>query len=1328
LEARRKLVQANRRLLEAKRRGWDQYPFVQTVKYAVQAVANAQKDDAAVKALDDSFSLRNPSQSTPSSSSSSSSLKSLPKQSGGPVYQSLKRENGNLVASVTPGTVLAKSFAKKQKRFQMDSPSAPNRKLARAPIVDLCSSGEDSDVEDEDKADKAPKNPLSRKDSPLKNENNESSNKMPTKKVPTMVGADASTTGSENLKRKASPEVNLCTSSDDDDDDADDDDDDDESLRSNDQDPRKLRKQDSLAIGDKDPKVLPEIGDAKRSSIGNVLRKLRVPTNSKPVTSWKDFSQDLAKRKAELLDMKNMISAAKRIAVATAGMETTGRSSSFDLPSVSSRSFSTERKRELLTTLRPDSLTTEIIKGENWKVANYLSISKAFAERFGNLDTEELERLALGEKLVPKGMVSIAFVHKEKTLGANIGEEHNHPTIYYNESQPTGNEGRNQSEVSDESEGSFDRVKDPPKPGAFVKKDEKNDNEAMNAKTTAPDDYEGGTVKTEDPKEADFFVEAEENKSKTNGDDEDGAQIKNDSEEANISSVGNDETEGIRADEIKAKANDDIEGSADGTEKTKDVDESLRKDEKESNGVEETNFKAHDDHEGSVETTESPNEVNETSKKDEQGNGVREADLEKQDDTQGDLEKTESPKQVDETTENTIVEYQEDEKSHRTPDGGSSTIIQDGDHEQREDRGMAIITLKQLVILILPLICISGIFRRLGLFDISNSILEGCFRTLLQLHILGSLLSPIFKYGVKHPVLVICYALFMVVLASYEASSRTRYTHDNHFTIIVQSMVLVVSWVAIWAFGAILKPRPRWNPRYVLPIVGMLLGNSINGISITLDSILTSLVERQSEIDLYLSFGADKYEAVSGIIAHAIQKGTTPSLNMMCVVGIVSIPGMMTGQILGGSSPMAAARYQAMIIFLIALTTMSTIMCSSYLTVMSAFSSHQLLMPERFVKNHKRRLAQLILWVWGYVFGSGSDVVPVGSATDGKAGSLLTEDELDATLRPTVTGFEIRPLKKGLVAPDEEGRNGLIQVSGLNRYFEVGGDVESDRRVLFQDLSFGINEGDLLFVSGPSGTGKSQLLRMVAGLSPLQDGTMRLQGMNWEDYDGNGAVQWRRQIRYVTQTKVQISGTPFQFIKKILSFRSWKAVDDRNHAVIEHDFMKHVSHHIRQWGMGRESLNKEWSVLSGGESQRMLMAIALASRPKILLFDESTSALDHESKLAVETSIKDFVEDHEGGVLWVSHDEQQAGRMMDYDGNRNGSNNKVEDQLLKIQEKKVLEDKLRKLEDDIAKNKNEADELKKAEGEKVISENDTGQKQKAEQETDFVVKKMKSEL
>jgi len=255
---------------------------------------------------------------------------------------------------------------------------------------------------------------------------------------------------------------------------------------------------------------------------------------------------------------------------------------------------------------------------------------------------------------------------------------------------------------------------------------------------------------------------------------------------------------------------------------------------------------------------------------------------------------------------------------------------------------------------------------------------------------------------------------------------------------------------------------------------------------------------------------------------------------------------------------------------------------------------------------------------------------------------LLSQEGLDNAVLSPATSFEIRSLKRGSVVSDGEGINSLIQASGLNRYFEVGDESEDRNRVLFNDLSFLVNEGDLLLVSGPSGTGKSQLLRMMAGLSPLQDGDIWLQGRSWKDgYSGDNSIEWRREVRYVTQSKVQIPGTPLQFIKKMQTFRSWKADNDRP----EYDFMKHVSHHLRQWGMGLESLRKEWVVLSGGESQRVLMAIALASRPKILLFDESTSALDIESKIAVETSIKDFVEDHQGGVIWVSHDEQQVERM-----------------------------------------------------------------------------------
>jgi len=1220
-------------------------------------------------------------------------------------------------------------FAKKLKRFREDSPSASSRRVSQGiSIVDLCSSDEDDDG---GTIGKVPKDPEPRKGPPLKNENNGFADRVSTNKVATIFGTKVGKAKSENLKRKSFPEVNLCMSSSSG---SDGDDDDDESFKSSDQATQKFGREGSFVTSIKDAKEAPEKNNTNRSPTGKAYK---IPQ------SWKDFSRDLAKRKSEILDLKNIAGATKRTAAAVTGTGTERKmgASSFGFPSVSSHSFSTDRKRKLLTLLVPKSLSPETIEAENWKVADYFSVSTAFAERFGGIDTKDLKRLARGESLVPEGMVSTKPASKEKALRPNQTmmpcetfsgkkyieslqekdgmEEASVPIVGVSvstdkTSNRAGDKALNlQAKLFPELLASHGMKDDILRKAGIVKEMDENDPSLSRPSQVGKQHFLQESEindKTEGQKEADVSIgkfekedsATEETKAKLHDGYECSPENIEVTKEAD-GSIGKDEAEG----DIAEEARDGHKCLVEKLEDPNEADVSVEKDEKEGDEIEETKSIAQENKEGIAGKRETPKKVVETFAKDHKdGNGIKPTNPEAQDANDFDSDKTEGWKETDETVESTVVSNENEEHSAQMPRGLVAKIMEnivdtvnsrcsqendqhtneietdimncgmtnhgeltvgpssevdlsvvsqdkDKDKEEREDRPMIVISAKQLVILALPLLCIAGIFGRIGLFDISNSILEGCFRTLLQLHILGSLLSPIFKYGAKYPGLVGFYALLMIILASYEASSRTKYTHESHFTIIVQSLLLNVSWVAMWAFGAILKPRPVWNPRYLLPIVGMLLGNSINGISITLNTITTSLVENQSEVDLYLSFGADQYEAVSGIVAHAIQKGTTPSLNMMCVVGIVSIPGMMTGQILGGSSPIVAARYQAMIIFLIALSTLSTIMCSSCLTIMSAFCSHQILRPDRFVKNHKRDLARLILWVWGYVFGSGSDPIPVGlnRMPDGNGGGLVTEEEIGFNLRSPVIGFDIRPLKTGLVASDGERRNNLIQASGLNRYFEVRSEIESDvdhRRVLFEDLSFSVNEGDLMLVSGPSGTGKSQLLRMLAGLSPLQDGEMQLQGRNWEDYNGKHVVNWRKQIRYVTQTKVQVPGTPFQFIKKILSFQSWKDVDDRNDVIIEHDFMKHVSHHIRQWGMDHESLNKEWSILSGGESQRVLMAIALASRPKILLFDESTSALDNKSKLAVETSIRDFVADHEGGVLWVSHDEQQVARLMDH--------------------------------------------------------------------------------
>ncbi len=1120
--------------------------------------------------------------------------------------------------------------AKKLKRFQKDSPSSPLRRMGGFPrsnssdvsVVDLCSSDEEENVAEQGKT---PCVSLSERlmtnDDSLPKKGNASDHDMPVTEENCVVPPP--TTIESNKKSSSEPQKSADCS-----------------------------------------------------------------LNGKRV-SWKECAQQLQEHRSKMNNDKALSPTSKE------------RENSYH--SFVMGTFSIERKCLLLDVLAPASLSVEAMKTESWmsEKFDHSVVSKAFSERFGNLTTKDLGQLAKGDFLVPEGMVSVKetlrahrlsreramtslFPKKPSEPIPSVGAEQLHKEV--ESLNTTGGEEATGEKVQAANSNSFawdgtfavlpkdraeenaprdDNIPSLPKEDIFLPE------EGSETQPTS----ESGALEDDENLKDDVFLDAVENHNENESDECLNHIERPQVEEEEVKD--RDEAEAPFEDyHLKENENGSIV-VCDG--KTISDDETTNPS---PNFIEVEELKKSSDNTHLNGPTEQVFIENSTSTQKysfEDKNAGIEAGKESEDFVESSIVEYSSNESNIENRELQLSSFQEvrtiigevmksivdhaTKHCEKKEEQGTEEIGDDNanndslklkgpsgsecddDAEEKAERNekggpLIVVSAKQLVLLALPLICLAVIVRRLGLFDVSNSIFEGCFRTFIQLHILGSLLSPIFKYGVERPGLVGCYALFMILLASYEASSRTKYTYDGQFTIIAESLVVNVAWVATWAFGVILKPRPVWNPRYLLPIVGMLLGNSINAISITMDTITTSLVEKQSEVDLYLSFGADQYEAVSSIVAHAIQKGATGFLNMMCVVGIVSIPGMMTGQILGGSSPMVAARYQAMIIFLIALTTLSTILVSSCLTVMSAFCSHQILRPDRFVKNRKRGLARLILWAWGYVFGSGKDMTSVSSNTISNV--LLAEEGLDKAIHSPATSFEIRSLKRGSVVSNENGINSLIQASGLNRYFSTDHESEDRNRVLFSDLSFLVNEGDLLLVSGPSGTGKSQLLRMMAGLSPLQDGDLWLQGRSWKDgYSGNSSVEWRRQVRYVTQSKVQVPGTPLQFIKKIQSFRSWTTDNDRP----EYDFMKHVSHHLRQWGMRLDSLKKEWAVLSGGESQRVLMAIALASRPKILLFDESTSALDHESKLAVETSIKDFVEDHEGGVMWVSHDEHQAERM-----------------------------------------------------------------------------------
>jgi len=185
-----------------------------------------------------------------------------------------------------------------------------------------------------------------------------------------------------------------------------------------------------------------------------------------------------------------------------------------------------------------------------------------------------------------------------------------------------------------------------------------------------------------------------------------------------------------------------------------------------------------------------------------------------------------------------------------------------------------------------------------------------------QLLLVGFLLDWVF--ALNNPVWILGVALFMTTIASITAVGRT----SKRFTeIYVSSFVSVLGtafFIMFFALKGILLIDPWYSPQYLFPLLGMVLGNTINGISLGLDRFMDSLSVRRKEVEMLLSLGATSWEAANELVRDALRTSLIPTINSMLVMGIVSLPGMMTGQILAGVSPGEAVRYQIIVVFIIA--------------------------------------------------------------------------------------------------------------------------------------------------------------------------------------------------------------------------------------------------------------------------------------------------------------------------------------------------------------------------------------------------------------------------
>ncbi len=191
-------------------------------------------------------------------------------------------------------------------------------------------------------------------------------------------------------------------------------------------------------------------------------------------------------------------------------------------------------------------------------------------------------------------------------------------------------------------------------------------------------------------------------------------------------------------------------------------------------------------------------------------------------------------------------------------------------------------------------------------------------RMVVQLLLVGLVLR--FVFALANPAVTLLVIVVMVLAAAREVASRPEARLARGGNLIVGGIAVgaATALTAILALTTAIRPDPWFDPRYAVPLAGIILGNALNAASLTLDAMLGGVGRERVAIEARLCLGETFAAAVKPLVRTAIRRGLLPTINTMSAAGIVTLPGIMTGQILAGMDPMDAVKYQILLMFLLA--------------------------------------------------------------------------------------------------------------------------------------------------------------------------------------------------------------------------------------------------------------------------------------------------------------------------------------------------------------------------------------------------------------------------
>jgi len=229
---------------------------------------------------------------------------------------------------------------------------------------------------------------------------------------------------------------------------------------------------------------------------------------------------------------------------------------------------------------------------------------------------------------------------------------------------------------------------------------------------------------------------------------------------------------------------------------------------------------------------------------------------------------------------------------------------------------------------------------RMGL-GISSDLLIAAARNVIQLLLVGLVLNYLFDS--LNFWLIFGVTLIMLAAAGWEVRARQarRLRGWRGYGYGAISMFVSAFTVTLFGLFVVIGPTPWWQPQYLIPLLGMLLGNTMTGVAVGLDRLHEDVYRHRQLIEQRLMLGETAREALSDIRRAAARAGMIPIINAMAAAGIVSLPGMMTGQILAGAAPVEAVKYQIVIFFLVTAGTGGGVLVGLQLSAKRLFDGRE---------------------------------------------------------------------------------------------------------------------------------------------------------------------------------------------------------------------------------------------------------------------------------------------------------------------------------------------------------------------------------------------------